>query len=256
MSKRSNQRMHPDLNQVRKELESIMAKGHNSYRVYEDWIGLMFYAFQRDDEHYLEIMGNYRNEGPQGRREADYFAGATGALMQYMAQTHEEALGPLFMEYASNHYRGQYFTPLCLARTMARITQTEPPKDRRFVVADPACGAGVCLVACAKEQTFEENNRAIFVGQDIDLNCARMAALNLMFFNLDGLIIWGNTLTVEVRGAWKTRRSVAFGGSLRPTDTEQARTWIEGAFKAQEKPAPCVKTDTKKREKLEQMTLF
>lgn len=72
----------------------------------------------------------------------------------------------------------------------------------------------------------QQNNRAFFVGQDIDLNCARMCALNLMFFNLDGLVVWGNTLTNEVHGAWETRRSVAFGGTLRAVDSEQARAFL------------------------------
>lgn len=256
MSKQSNQRMHPDLNQVRRELEAIMHKGHHGASVYEDWIGLMFYAFQRDDPHYQEIMGRYRNTAPMGQREADYFANATGELLKYMMTTHEEALGPLYMEYASSRHQGQFFTPMEVARLMASITMTDIPEGRRFGVADESCGAGACLIAAAKEMTYEQNNRAFFVGQDLSLDCARMTALNLMFFNLSGLVVWGNSLTMEVRAAWETRRSVAFGGSIRPVDTEQARTWIAGAFKSQEKPTPCVKTDTKKRGKLEQMTLF
>lgn len=256
MSKQSNRRMHPDLNQVRRELEAIMNMGHHAATVYEDWIGLMFYVFQRDDPHYLEIMDRYPNTAPTGRREADHFAYAMAALLEYMASTHDEALGPLFMEFASSRYQGQFFTPLSLARTMAAITLTSIPEGRRFSVADTSCGAGACLVAAAKEMTFEQNNRAFFVGQDISLNCARMAALNMMFFNLDALIVWGNSLTLEVRGAWETKRSVAFGGSLRPADTEKARAWIAGAFQAQEKPAPCVKTDTKTEQKMEQLLLF
>lgn len=263
MSKKNSQWMNPGLNPVRKELEAIIAKGYSGYRVYEDWVGLMFYAFQRDDPHYLEIMGQYRNKGPMGQREADHFANATACLLEYMQATHEEALGPLFEEYASNHYTGQYFTPSCVARLMARIGQTPVPEEGRFTVLDPACGAGACLIAAAKEQTFEQNNRAIFVGQDIDLNCARMTALNLMFFNLDGIVLWGNHLALEVRGAWKTRRSVAFGGSLRPEDKEEARAWlVQAAPQAQAAPAPVrasaprVKTDTKTRRKMEQLTLF
>lgn len=244
------------MNQVRRELEAIMHKGHHGASVYEDWIGLMFYAFQRDDEHYLEIMGNYRNEGPQGRREADYFAGATGALMQYMAQTHEEALGLLYMEYASSRHQGQFFTPMEVARLMASITMRDIPEGRRFGVADESCGAGACLIAAAKEMTYEQNNRAFFVGQDLSLDCARMTALNLMFFNLSGLVVWGNSLTMEVRAAWETRRSVAFGGSIRPVDAEMVRDWLGRRINAQKNAAFCVKTDTKKQEKTMQLSLF
>lgn len=263
MSKKSNQRANPGLAPVRKELEAIMNMGYRTYRVFEDWVGLMFYAFQRDDPPYLEIMGQYRNKGPEGQREADHFANATACLMRYMQATNEEALGPLYEEYAADHYRGQFFTPAAVAQLMARICHTNPPEQGRFKVLDPACGAGACLVAAAKEQTFEQNNRAIFVGQDIDLNCARMTALNLMFFNLDGIVVWGNHLTLEVREAWQTRRSLAFGGSIRPLDKERVRAWLEGQFTDQETPPETekkavsrVKTDTKTVQKMEQFSLF
>lgn len=259
MSRKNNQRANPGLNPVRKELEAIISKGYNSYRVFEDWVGLMFFAFQRDDPHYLEIMGRYRNKGPMGQREADHFANALACLLEYMAATNEEVLGPLYEEYAANHYTGQYFTPLNVARLMAGICQT-PPSEGTFTVLDPACGAGACLIAAAKEQTFEQNNRAFFTGHDIDLNCARMTALNLMFFNLDGLILWGDHLALEVRGAWRTRRSVAFGGSLAPVDKEEAKAWLRGTLittvKAEAAPAARVKTDTKTARKIEQLTLF
>ena len=248
---------------VRKELEAIIGMGYHGYRVFEDWVGLMFYAFQRDDPSYLEIMGGYRNTAPVGQREADHFANATACLLDYMRATNEEVLGPLYEEYAANHYTGQYFTPSSVARLMASITHTEPPETGRFKVLDPACGAGACLIAAAKEQTFEQNGRAIFVGQDIDLNCARMTALNLMFFNLDGIVLWGNHLALEVRGAWETRRSLIRGGSIRPLDREEARAWLEGHFTGPETPpvpkkasAVRVKTDTKTRQKMEQLSLF
>lgn len=244
------------MNPVRRELEAIMHKGHHGASVYEDWIGLMFYAFQRDDPHYLEIMGRYRNTAPMGQREADHFANATGALLEYMMTTNEEALGPLYMEYASSRHQGQFFTPMDVARMMASITMTDIPEGRRFSVGDESCGAGACLIAAAKEMTYEQNNRAFFVGQDLSLDCARMTALNLMFFNLSGLVVWGNSLTMEVRAAWETRRSVAFGGSIRPVDAEMARDWLGRRINAQENAAPCVKTDTKKQAKTKQLSLF
>lgn len=59
------------MNTIRKNLEAIIRKGYQPYKVYEDWIGLMFHAFQRDDAHYLETMRQYRNDAPHGQREAD-----------------------------------------------------------------------------------------------------------------------------------------------------------------------------------------
>lgn len=243
MAKTNKRNGSPDLNPVRDELDAIIAKGFNAYRVYEDWLALMFNSFAGQPEAYTKILKHYFQDRTDGNGIEHHFGAALLELMRYMAKTNDEALGPLFMEYASNHYTGQYFTPLELAQTMARMTQTDMPADRRFTVCDPACGAGVGLIACAKEQTFEQNNRAFFIGQDIDLNCARMCALNLMFFNLDGLVVWGNTLTLEVRGAWETRRSVAFGGTLHQADTQKAKEFLESAFtldKEAGKPAQAI----------------
>ena len=180
-----------------------------------------------------------------------------------MRATNEEALGPLYEEYAANHYTGQYFTPSTVARLMARITHTAPPETGRFKRLDPACGAGACLIAAAKEQTFEQNGRAIFVGQDIDLNCARMTALNLMFFNLGRCGSVGQSPCLEVREAWETRRSLVWGGSIRSVDREKARAWLEGHFTGPGTPpepekarAARVKTDTKTGQKMEQLSLF
>ena len=247
------------MNPVRKELEAVIGMGYHSHRVFEDWAGLMFHAFQRDDPPYLEIMGGYRNTAPAGQREADHFANATACLLEYMQATNEEALGPLYEEYAANHYTGQYFTPSSVARLMAKITHTAPPETGRFKVLDPACGAGACLIAAAKEQTFEQNGRAIFVGQDIDLTCVRMTALNLMFFNLDGVVLWGNHLALEVRGAWETHRSLVWGGSIRAVDKEQAQNWLRSHFSRNKRPSTPVKTNAARAKtdtKIEQLSLF
>lgn len=107
----SNRESRPDLGQVRKNLDAIISKGHHGYSVFEDWIGLMFFAFQRDDPKYLEIMGRYRNTEPMGKRPADYFAGATASVMKYMRATNEEALGPLYEEYSREPLRRAVFHP-------------------------------------------------------------------------------------------------------------------------------------------------
>lgn len=215
-----------------------MAMGHHGYKVYEDWIGLIFYALQRDDPHYLEIMGRYANNAPMGNREADHFANAWTNLLEYMLATDNEALGTLFMEFASSRYKGQYFTPMEVARLMAKLTLANIPEGRKFTVADPACGADIGLIACSNEQTSEQNDRAIFIGQDIDLNCVRMSVINMTLFNLNALIIWGNSLTLEVWGAWETHRNAPLEVRLMEVDKEKARSCIALPMQKVCKPVP------------------
>ena len=256
MSK-STRRSRPDLNMVRKELDAIIGRGHSSYKVFEDWVALMFYAFQKNDPEYLQVMGKYDNKGPHGNRPADHFANALAALMLYMGHTNNEALGPLYEEYAANHYAGQFFTPGNVAAMMAKMTMGNPPEEGNFTIADPACGAGICLLSAAKSQTAEQNNRAFFFGQDLDVNCVRMTALNLMFFNLEGMVVWGNSLTMEIRAAWRTCRSLVWGGSLHPYDTEKARAWLCGTQEKPQKQAEkCVKISTDKPPRYTQLSLL
>ena len=87
--------------------------------------------------------------------------------------------------------------------------------------------------------------------------------VSLMFFNLDGVVLWGNHLALEVREAWETRRSLVWGGSIRSVDREEARAWLEGHFTGPKAPpspvkasAVRVKTDTKTGQKMEQLSLF
>ena len=212
------------MNTIRKNLEAIIRKGYQPYKVYEDWIGLMFHAFQRDDAHYLEIMRQSRNDASHGQREADYFAAATADALEYMAETNRECLGPLFEEFAASHYQGQFFTPWSVCRMIAKTTHDEGVKpDGQISICDPASGAGTMMIAFAKEQTCAEANRTLYVGIDVNLTCARMTALNLMFFNLNGVSIWGNSLSLEVRSAWQTHRSLAWGGALSPYPVEKAK---------------------------------
>ncbi|MCM1532944.1 MAG: SAM-dependent methyltransferase [Ruminococcus flavefaciens] len=227
MKKVSASNLTAELRPIGKELDAVIAMGHSPYQVFEDWISLMFYAFQRNDTEYLKIVASYKQDKDECP-EITHFSNACGLLMKHMGETNKETLGDLYMEYAANHYHGQFFTPFHAAEMMAKLAQTDVPEDENFTILDPSCGAGIMLIAAAKAQSFSENGRALFVGQDIDLNCVKMTALNLMFFNLNGLVIWGNTLAVEVRQAWATHRNILLGGSLYEYDAEKAAQFIGG----------------------------
>src|SRR5207249_1665656 len=71
-------------------------------------------------------------------------------------------------------------------------------------VCDPACGSGRLLLAVAEIQ-----RHWIFVGQDIDLRCVRMTAINLALRNLYGYVIWGNSLADEHRLVYRTGFNLA-----------------------------------------------
>jgi len=202
------------------ELGKILSRGYNSYDVFDDWLDLMLYALMRNEDEYLKIVGRYRNDSPIGRREIDHFKNAFHLLLDGMAETNEELLGEMYMEWnISNKHTGQFFTPHHVARMMAEITQ---PKGGR--ISDPCCGAGIMLVQIAKTMTNEELDKAKFYAKDIDLTCVKMCALNMTFFNLNAQIECGNSLLMEKpHKIYRTKRSY-LGGSIIEIDPATIET--------------------------------
>ena len=84
---------------------------------------------------------------------------------------------------------------------MAQMTLVgvETEDGEKKTVADPCCGSGRMLLAAADVQPHWD-----FVGQDIDLRCVRMTAINMALRNLYGHVIWGNSLGTEKRLVYRT----------------------------------------------------
>ena len=210
------------MKEILAQLEAILRLGYSSYSVFEDWLDLMLYALQRADPHYLEIVRKYKNDQPQDKREIDYFCKAFALLQIEMQKTNEDVLGELYMEWnMSNKYRGQFFTPKHVASMMAHIVAPTGGN-----ILDPCCGSGVMLVEAIKTMTNEQLDNACICGQDIDLSCVKMCALNLLFFNVSGYVVWGDTLAMQCNKVFETRRSY-LGGSIRELTGEQFSTFKE-----------------------------
>ncbi len=204
-----------DTKLILKELENI-TWSKSRYTIFDDWLDLMLYAFQGDDENYLRIINAYDNRGRIGERASDHFANALGALMSLMQEANKEILGYIYMEWnISNKHSGQFFTPFSVAKMMAMLTG-----ETGGLINDPACGSGIMLIAKATILTNEEIDKSLFVGQDLDLTCIKMTALNMMFFNLNGYAIHCDTLRNEYYAAYQTTRSY-LGGSIRKLTEEE-----------------------------------
>jgi len=221
-------------------LEQIARRGHSRHRVFRDWLDLMLFALQRRDDPYLDIVDRYSEQRdmdhPRGERTVDLFSNAFGQLQKRMADTNQDILGAVYEQFgmASDHF-GQYFTPTPVCRLVADLSGpvAADSEDRRPMVSDPACGSGRMLLTAASE-----NPDAVFVGQDKDSMCAKMAALNFCCFNLDGYVVQGDSLTIEFQRAWQTTSS-SLGGSIRELDddeTEQLRNSLTRCFDTDSSP--------------------
>jgi type I restriction-modification system DNA methylase subunit len=196
------------MKEILQQLENILRQGYSPFTIFNDWLDLMLFALQRDDEHYLEIVRRYKNDQTEGEREIDYFCKAFALLQIEMQKTNDDILGQVYMEWnQSTKLRGQFFTPKHIASMMAKMLN---PKGR---ILDPCCGSGVLLIEAIKTMDNEALDNSVLVGQDIDLTCVKMCALNLMFFNVNGYVIWGDSLLLECKKVYQTARSYV-GGSI------------------------------------------
>ena len=155
------------------------------------------------EDQYLDVVKKH-TAGEKGSRGCDSLAAMFGTLVSQMEETRGEmrdVLGDLFQGAITYGEAGQFLTPEPVARLMARMTTSGfvPEEGTRPRVGDPCCGSGRMLLAVAEEHRDWE-----FVGQDIDLRCVRMTALNLAFRNLYGYMVHGNSLTLEKRLVYRT----------------------------------------------------
>jgi hypothetical protein len=158
----------------------------------------------RMEEQYLATVEKYC-KGAKGKRGVDSLAELFGrmvAAMEYTRDNIKDILGDLFVGAISYGEAGQYFSPMPICRVMARLTIDDLSEEAAKVkktVCDPACGSGRMLLAVAETYRHFE-----FIGQDIDLRCTRMTAINLALRNLYGYAVCGNSLSDEVRCVYRT----------------------------------------------------
>ena len=160
----------------------------------------------RMEEQYLAVVKKH-SEGKKGRRGCDSIAELFAKSIAAM-ETEEtrgemkDILGDLYQGAITYGEAGQFFSPPPIARMMAAMTVgdvSEEEKHERKSVSDPACGSGRMLLAVA-----EMHPHWLFVGQDVDLRCVRMCAINLALRNLYGYVIHGNSLANERRLVYRT----------------------------------------------------
>lgn len=172
-------------------------------QAFEDFLHMSLCSLsggQMEDQYMATVQKH--TEGKKGKRGCDSIAHAFGTLVDAMEKTRLDILGDVFQGGITYGEAGQFMTPEPICDMMARMTiegGDDPVGERRNVYEDPCCGTGRMLLAVANLQPHWE-----FVGQDVDLRCVRMTAINLALRNLYGCVIWGNSLGNEKRLIYRT----------------------------------------------------
>jgi type I restriction-modification system DNA methylase subunit len=192
--------------------------GHGWSRVFRDWIDIVFVSLQRDDDSHGEMADRYESDFGEETTQTAFraYSEAFANLLAAMEKTDADVLGCLYQEYgAPSEENGQHFTPPHVARLLGgmmlptdeEVESTTP--DDPITIYDPTCGSGGLLVGAGQqlEECAESPYAAVFVGQDIDIRCVKMTAINFAVRGLPGFAIHGDSLKADPMAAWKVRPS-------------------------------------------------
>ena len=171
-------------------------------QAFEDFLHMTICALSLGQLEFQYLNSVHKHsEGIPGQRGCDSLADAFGTLIAAMEETRRDILGDLFQGAITYGEEGQFMPPESVCQLVASMTTENngEPVIGKKSVSDPCCGSGRMLLAVA-----DRNPRWEFIGQDIDLRCVRMTAINLALRNLYGYVIWGDTLANERRLVYRT----------------------------------------------------
>lgn len=211
---------HPETSRLLSLLEETSHRsGVSRAQAFEDFLHMTVCALsggQMEDQ-YLTVVQRYA-DGKKGKRGCDSIACMFGELIEAMEQTRADILGDLFQGAITYGEAGQFLTPPSVCELMARmmLCDAQIADGERRSVLDCCCGSGRMLLAAAELRPGWE-----YVGQDVDLRCVRMTAINLALRNRYGHVIWGNSLTNERRLVYRTGFDLQ--GFIREVPAENCR---------------------------------
>ncbi len=199
---------------VWKELEKAMTYNSRD-KIFSDWLDLILNSLLaltdnmsrenlieklkenkldgKYNERYLEIVKKY-SEGEKEKRSIDYLCNAWALLQQETQEKQKDILGDIYMQMITFGEHGQFFTPEHITDSMAKISGIKENE----IVNDPCCGSGRFLISALKE-----NPNIKVSGGDLDERCAKMAVINIWFFNGNAEIKHQNSLSNKVYKIWR-----------------------------------------------------
>ena len=172
-------------------------------------------AAQMDPENAEERKKRY--EEMTSNMEAETLSSYTRMFALLCLATLEHAddpcdiLGDIYHKLGlNNEWNGQFFTPDYISRLMAQlINPMEELQDRQepIKINEPTCGSGTMIIGAVwamKRKEFDYQENCFFVAQDIDIRCVWMTYIQMSLYKIPGVVIYGNTLTMEEWSRWYT----------------------------------------------------
>jgi type I restriction-modification system DNA methylase subunit len=196
------------------------------------------------ERRYLQIASKY------GSTEMNEFAEMLAALALALDREPTDVLGRTFhLLELQNRWRGQFFSPLSLCIANAKLIIKGRPEchsalaEHGFIrVHEPAAGSGSMIIALAIELDaagIDYRRQLHVVATDVDPKCAHMSYLQLSLLQIPGVVVHGNSLSLEETTRWHTPTHVWDGWTekLRAAATESRLTTHTSAC-ARDEEAP------------------
>lgn len=177
-----------------------LARTQSLWNVFEDFLDYTLTMLRWQDRSESDFAALHQSypEPTQHQLFADAFY-ALVDIADNDGQGFHDPFGDYFMEHFGNKFKGQFFTPDTLTQMMAEISL--PDAADGMTVCDPTCGSGRTLLSAAKI-----NRRMKFYGADIDINCCKMTAINMVLNTMEGEVAWMDSLRMEHWKSWHIRK--------------------------------------------------
>lgn len=157
---------------------------------------------------YLATIAKYSgSSGDKSTKETiSLFVKTLADLVGHMRWDPHDYLGDLYMQInANSKCKGQYFTPPHICDMAAEMIIgggddfEKAVRERGFYgVSDSCCGSGAMAMGVIKvlgNRGIEDmSGNTLFILQDIDITCVRMAYINMCLLGVSARITWGNSL--------------------------------------------------------------
>lgn len=193
-----------------------VGRRHHRWQVFSDFVEMGacavsnkvdFSQYDVREDRYMQIVKKYEKD------EIQAFPKMLAELFSALDGEPQDLLGMVFHELElHNKYTGQFFTPYSLCQLMASM-QVDENTDRIIeqngfiTLSEPACGSGAMIIAFAdalKQRCHDISKTMHVTATDVDVKCVHMAFLQLSLIGIPGLIIHGNTLSLEEWAVWGT----------------------------------------------------
>ena len=188
-----------------KEL-SQMAYRRNIVEVFGDVVGMMAASMWKvtllNGDEAEKLYADYARR--YTKDELAHLPKMLGIIVNALEEKRESFLGPVLEEIgAANKNNGQFLTPASVANMMARVNaaDVEYTPGKVIRVSDPACGAGVTLIANGEALLHERHvaqSDIYLIGGDIDGRACDITYIELTLLGYAARVDHMDALSMKV----------------------------------------------------------